>query len=322
MLTDREPAVRISAAAAIRKLAISQAAPALLAVLKSDKETDIRVECLSALVALKVPQQEEAITFALADNEKQLRVAALDLLENMEIPKPVMVDLLANVIDTKTTEEKQAAIVSLGKIPVAHSAPLINRLLDQMEADQLSPEVYLELGEAIDSIHAEPLVKRYQAITEHFSADKLMASYASSLEGGDIRRGQRVFFQHQQAQCMKCHAYDDRGGNAGPQLNGVADSLSRQQLLEALIDPSKRIAPGYGVVMLTLNNGEQLSGIYQGEDQQGVKIRKGQEPDQVIRHSDIREKTFSPSSMLDMKGILSKREIRDVVAFLATLKEQ
>ena len=322
LLADREPSVRLSAAKAIRKLTVSQAAPALLAGLKEDKEIDVRVECLSALVALKAPQQEEAIKFALADNEKQVRVAALDLLENMAIPEPVMVDLLANVIDTKTTEEKQAAIISLGKIPAAHSEALFNRLLDQMEADQLSPEVYLELGEAIDSIHVEPLAKRYQAITEHFSADKLMASYASSLEGGDVRRGQRVFFQHQQAQCMKCHAYDDRGGNAGPQLNGVADRLSRQQLLEAVIDPSKRIAPGYGVVMLTLNNGEQLSGIYQGEDQHGVKIRKGQEPDQVIPHSDIKEKTFSPSSMLDMKGILSKREIRDVVAFLATLKEQ
>ena len=120
---------------------------------------------------------------------------------------------------------------------------------------------------------------------------------------------------------MRCHALDDRGGNDGPQLNGVANRLAREQLLESLIDPGKRIAPGYGIVMLELNDGQQLSGIFQGEDERGIKIRKGQAPDQVIPHSDIKEKTFSPSSMLDMKGILSKREIRDVVAFLATLKD-
>ncbi|MEC3881856.1 HEAT repeat domain-containing protein [Parapedobacter sp. 10938] len=320
LLTDKDLAVRLSAAKAIHKLGIQQAAPALLAGLKGDKETAMRVECLSALVALETTQQEEAIKFALADREKSLRVAALDLLENMAIPKPVMVDLLADVIDTKTIEEKQAAIITLGKIPVAHSEALFNTLLDDMEANRLSPEVYLELGEAIDSTHAESLTARYKAITQHFSTDQLMASYASSLRGGDVRRGRRVFFQHQQAQCMKCHAYDDRGGNAGPQLNGVADRLTREQLLESIIDPGKRIAPGYGIVMLVLNNGEQLSGIFQGEDETGVKIRKGQAPDRIIPHSDIKEKTFSPSSMLDMKGILSKREIRDVVAFLATLK--
>lgn len=321
LLTDSELAVRLSAAEGINKLGIQQAAPTLLASLKGDKESAMRVKCLSALVAVEAPQQEEAIKLALADSEKSVRVAALDLLENMAIPRPIMVDLLANVIDTKTSEEKQAAIITLGKVPVEHSNALFSKLLDDMEAGRLSSDVYLELGEAIDSTHAEPLATRYKAISQHFSSDQLMASYASSLQGGNANRGRRVFFQHQQAQCMKCHAYDDRGGNAGPQLNGVANRLSREQLLESLIDPGKRIAPGYGIVMLVLDDGEQLSGIFQGEDERGVKIRRGQEPDRVIPHSNIKEKTFSPSSMLDMKGILSKREIRDVVAFLATLKD-
>lgn len=321
LLTDKELNVRLSAAEAINKLAIEQAASALLAGLKGDKEPTMRVECLSALAALEAPQQEEAIKLALADNEKSVRIAALDLLENMAIPRPVMVDLLADVIDTKTNEEKQAAIITLGKMPVEHSNVLFNKLLDDMEAGRLNPDVYLELGEAIDSTRNGSLSSRYQSIGQHFSPDQLMASYASSLQGGNALRGRRVFFQHQQAQCMRCHAYDDRGGNAGPQLNGVANRLTREQLLESLIDPGKRIAPGYGIVMLELNGGEQLSGIFQGEDERGVKIRKGQEPDRVILHSDIKKKTFSPSSMLDMKGILSKREIRDVVAFLSTLKD-
>jgi len=75
------------------------------------------------------------------------------------------------------------------------------------------------------------------------------------------------------------------------------------------------------VVVLELKDGQTLSGIFQGEDKRGVKIRKGQGADQLIPQDQIQKKTFSPSSMLDMKTILSKREIRDVVSFLATLTE-
>jgi len=120
---------------------------------------------------------------------------------------------------------------------------------------------------------------------------------------------------------MRCHAYDDRGGNAGPRLNGVPNRLTHQQLLEAVIDPSRQLAPGFGSVGLELKNGQTVSGIFQGEGERGVKIRKGQTADQLIPQSQIQKQSFSPSSMLDMKTILSKREIRDVVSFLATLTD-
>jgi len=321
LLADKDLNVRLSAAKAIGKLQIQQAADKLTIGLKQDPEAAMRVECLKALVALEMPQQEQAIKFALADREKSVRVAGLDLLENMTIPKPVMVDLLTNVIATKTAEEKQAAIITLAKMPLENSQASFVSLLDQMENGRLSPDVYLELGEAIDSTHSETLIARYTSISQHFSPDELLASYASSLQGGDPTRGRRIFFQHPQAQCMRCHAYDDRGGNAGPRLNGVANRLTHEQLLESVIDPSRRIAPGFGVVLLELKDGQTLSGIFEGEDERGVKIRKGQGPDQLIPQDQIQKKTFSPSSMLDMKTILSKREIRDVVSFLATLTE-
>ncbi|WP_090972841.1 HEAT repeat domain-containing protein [Parapedobacter composti] len=320
LLTDKELAVRIAAAKAISKLRVKEAGKALFAALERDSEPAMRIACLEALVALEDPQQEQAIRRALADKEKQVRVAGLELLENMAIPREVMVGLLADVIDTKTMEEKQAAITTLGRLPLGDTKPLFERLLTAMDKGMLDKRVYLELGDAIDSTRSAPLIERYKAISQHFSPDELLAAYASSLEGGNPDRGRRVFFQHQQAQCMKCHAYDDRGGNAGPRLNGVGKRLSRQELLESLIEPSKRIAPGYGAVMLTLNDGQSISGIFQGEDDRGLKIRR-QGSDQLIPHSQIKEKTFSPSSMLDMKPILSKREIRDVVSFLATLTE-
>lgn len=321
LVKNREMPVRMSAVKAISKLHIKNASAPLLSVLKNDKEPEIRVEALKALVALQDPQVEQAIRYAMADKEKTVRVAGLDLMEKMNIPKEVMANLLADVIATKTMEEKQAAVLTLGKLPLENSNKIFGDLLDKMAGGKLGPEIYLELGEAIDSTRSPQLAARYKEIGKKLSPDELMASYASCLEGGDPKRGRRIFFQNQNSQCMKCHSYDDKGGNAGPRLNGVANRISREQMLQALISPSARLAPGFGMVTLELKDGKKLSGILQEENKNGVVIKAGLEPASTIPNNQIVKKTYSPSSMPDMKAILSRKEIRDVVSFLATLKE-
>src|SRR5690606_39381305 len=93
--------------------------------------------------------------------------------------------------------------------------------------------------------------------------------------GGDADLGRRVFFRKQAAQCIRCHAYDDMGGVAGPRLNGIAAKLSRGELLEALIDPSKRLAPGFGIVTLELDNGKTVIGRLGAETNRSEERRVG-----------------------------------------------
>ena len=320
LLKNKELPVRTSAAKAIHKLNIKQAAPSLLAVLKTDREAEMRVEALKALVALQDPLGEQGIRQALSDQEKKVRVAGLDLLEKMNIPKTVMVTLLTDVIASKTMEEQQAAVLTLGKLPLENSGKVFDDMLTKMAAGKLSPDIYLELGEAIDSTRDTKLSARYKEISSKLSPDDLMASYTSSLLGGNPDKGKQIFFRNQNAQCMKCHSYDDRGGNAGPRLNGVGKRLSREQILEALISPSARLSPGFGMVTLELKDGQKLTGVLQGESKTGLKVKVGLEPDRMINSDQIIKKTFSPSSMPDMKTVLSKKEIRDMVSFLADEK--
>lgn len=322
LLKNRSTIVRLSAAKAIQQLNIKSAAAALLASLQTDRDPAVRSASLKALVVLNDPLVEKGIRHALADKEKSVRVTGLDLMEKMDIPKDVMVNLLSNVIATRTREEQQAAVVTLGKLPVDNSGKAIEALLDKMAAGKLSPDIYLELGEAIDSTGSGQLAARYKEISGKLSADDVMASYASSLQGGDPQRGRQIFYRNQNAQCMKCHAYDDRGGNAGPRLNGVANRLTREQILESIISPSSRLAPGFGMVTLELKDGKKMSGVVKGETKTGLKIKDGLEPEKEIANADIAKKTFSPSSMPDMKAVLSKKEIRDLVSFLAEAKDE
>jgi putative heme-binding domain-containing protein len=91
--------------------------------------------------------------------------------------------------------------------------------------------------------------------------------------------------------------------------------------LEALISPSARLAPGYGVVTVTLKNGKTVSGVLLAESGKSITIKGGSGANEVIPNDQIAKRINAQSSMPDMKAILTKKEIRDMVSFLSTLKE-
>jgi putative heme-binding domain-containing protein len=263
----------------------------------------------------------EAIKIAIADKDKTVRVTGIDLIAKMNIPKELMVSLLSDVINTKTSEEKQAALLTLGNLPVQHTQKVFDDLLQKLSARKLSPDIYLELAEAIDSSRSPDLIAKYKQLNANLSPDSLNAAYAGSLSGGDAGKGRRIFYSDQSAQCIRCHSYDDRGGNAGPRLNGVAARLTRSQLLEALITPSARLAPGFGTVTVQLKDGKTVSGILEAENSSSITLKSGDQKNEVIPKSQIAKRINSPSSMPDMKSVLSKKQIRDVVSFLSELKD-
>ena len=321
LIKSRELPVRLSAVKAATRLQVKEVSPQLLAMVKNDADPGIRAEALYSLVVLRDEKAPEAVKQALSDKERSVRVAGLNLLQKMNVSGELMVSLLSEVIGTKTMEEKQAGILALGKLPVEYSGKPLQQLLQKMTSGQLPPELYLELGEAIDSTRNSGLIAQYKTAGQKLSPDKLLASYAGSLQGGDAARGKHIFFSNENTQCMRCHTYDDRGGNAGPRLNGIANRISRQQILEALINPSARLSPGYGMASVELKDGTALSGILGIENKTSLNLKIGGQPDRVVIKDQIVKRTNFPSSMPDMKLLLSGKEIRDVVSFLSTLKE-
>jgi putative heme-binding domain-containing protein len=101
----------------------------------------------------------------------------------------------------------------------------------------------------------------------------------------------------------------------------VASRLTREQLLEAVVNPSARLAPGYGMVNLKLKNGKSIGGILKEDAKEKLTLKVGNRPDTVIMVNDIAQRTNAASSMPPMRLLLTKKEIRDVVSFLATLKD-
>lgn len=313
--------IREEAVMALGELKISEGSLPLLTILSKDNDADVRAQSLRALAKIPESPMDKAIEQALSDKERSVRVVGLDLLEELTIPDERKAALLEEVIQKRTVEEQQAAVNTLAKLDQNSTKPIFEKLLVQFEKGELPQAIELEFFEAMETREGAQLKDRYSQVHEGMTQDDLLASYSGSLYGGDLVKGRKIFFQHATAQCIKCHAYDDFGGNAGPKLNGVGANLTREQLLEAVIDPSKRLAPGFGVVTLSLDNDKKLAGIKMDETEQSITLKMGNQPDTLIMKSQILERKDAPSSMPDMKQFLSRREIRDLVSFLVTLKE-
>ena len=321
LATNADATLRRSAIRSISRLSLNSTGPVLLDRIKTDPDADIRVEALKALAAMNDKQLTPAVQTALAGSDPKLRVAAIELLGKVNLPKPQIVSKLTEVLNGTNNTEKKAALLTLGKLPIATTKPVFEHLLSDFSAGKIPTEIGLEVDEAITESGSPDLIARYKETLAKQSPDALLASYEASLYGGDAERGRKIFFGHETAQCIRCHAYDDLGGNAGPRLNGVSSRLRRNQLLEAVINPSARLAPGFGTATVELKDGKTLSGIVQRDTPTELVVKIGNDPERTISKDQIAKTTYAPSSMPDMKYLLTKREIRDVVSFLATLKE-
>ncbi|MDA7513167.1 c-type cytochrome, partial [Akkermansiaceae bacterium] len=151
-----------------------------------------------------------------------------------------------------------------------------------------------------------------------------LTTHAVTLKGGDINQGRFVFYNHGAAQCTRCHKGQRgrKGGIAGPDLWNVGSLHGRDYLLESLVKPNAHIAPGYGMVSVTLKDNTIAAGNLHKEDSKKViiaDITTGEKTSYA--REEIEEMTRPASTMPPMSGILKKSEIRDLIAYLASLKD-
>ena len=91
--------------------------------------------------------------------------------------------------------------------------------------------------------------------------------------------------------------------------------------MQSLLEPSARIAPGFGTVGVTLRNGQRIDGTLRDETGTHLAIVTGTPPaEQRIAKADVTDRTNPVSAMPPMGAMLKPRELRDLVEFLSVLK--
>lgn len=320
LFADDSASIRVAAAEAIGRLRLDDVTPVLLARVHDDPSADVRAAALRALHAIGSDRMEEAVRTALSDEDDTVRTTALDLLPSLSLPKDTTVELLAAVLDRDTIEERQRALRLLGQIDTPSAHQMLGTLFDRLTAGKLPPAIELDLLEAVEASSSDTLRDRLAAYRAAKPDDDPMAAYGEALYGGDATQGRQIFFEHAGAQCTRCHALRDiEAPTVGPNLRTIGATLSREQLLEALVRPSARIAPGFGTVSVTLQDGQTLSGRLIDESASYLVVESS-DGEQRIAKSEIEQRANASSSMPSVENILDKGEIRDLIEFLSTLQ--
>jgi len=123
------------------------------------------------------------------------------------------------------------------------------------------------------------------------------------------------------AACIGCHKLNNQGNNIGPDLTKLPPEYSKVDVLEHILNPSKKIDKKYQSNVIVLTSGKVLTGLITEETGDFIKvIDNPATPEKIttLKKSDIEERTPSEVSIMP-KGVLNKltrEEIFDLLAYV------
>jgi quinoprotein glucose dehydrogenase len=315
-------AMKVALAEAAGRLDAMTAAPALLALLRNDGAGPVRLASLQALQALRVGDMDDLMRLALADRDPTVRRAALAVLPELPMSASAKTQHVAALVRSGALAEQQGAIEVLGRLKTPESRQLLATYLDDLSAGRLAAGLHVDLLAAVQADGSPALADRLEAFRVSRKADAIALAFSEGLmAGGDAARGRQVFINNPLAECSRCHATGAAGSDVGPNLARIGATLTRAQLLEALVAPSARVAPGFGLVNITLRNGQQVAGTLREDTATHVAVSVGTPAaEQRIAKTDITQRTDPISAMPPLGLLLDPRDVRDLVEYLATLK--
>ena len=271
----------------------------------------LRVQLLTTLAELNDPNLGELVERSLQSKDGRLRATAQKFGWAAGLSG---VELASQALESGTLVEKRGALQSLAATKDHAGVKILSGLFDRMVASEGDPKLALDIQESASRSLDARLATRAKA---HMSANS--SNYSNTLEGGDAEAGRRVVFGHPAAQCIRCHKVAGLGSEVGPDLSKVGSKLSREQIMESLVNPQARLTEGYGLLVARLKNGSSVNGAIVKATESKYEIRTAEGTLKMISRKDIASEVLT-SQMPPMGAILTRKELRDVLEFLGRLK--
>lgn len=232
---------------------------------------------------------------------------------------------LESAVDSNKIQRAQKIWGILANLPGAAVDALFVKKLDELRAaNGISPSA-IELAAAAKKRRSSDVKSALDALEQSLADNKdPLAKWNSALQGGDPVAGAAIFTSHPASECMRCHRAEEghsAGGDTAPNLAGISKRRQdRRYLLESMINPGAVIAPGFGVVLIDFKNGASLSGNLITETPEHLDVVAAGKSLRILR-SDTASITSPASPMPPMGSLLNPSELRDVIAWLASLDQ-
>lgn len=310
--------VKVESVRAAAALGMKETSPLLLELFRDTKAPPtVRAEVVKALVRLESPVAAQIVSEAAGDASEVVRAEGAQQLERL----PDAAAKLEQLASAGPLSVRQIAVASLARVRGREADEAIGRFLDQLLAGRLAAELQLDVLEAAAARKDKSVQDKLKQIESARPQNDPLGPFRETLVGGNSAAGRAVFFERQEAMCLKCHAVKGEGGTVGPDLGRIGAQRTRTHLLESILFPNKEITPGYENLVLTLKNGSSVSGTLKAETATDLTLDSPEDGTMKISKADILSRARGLSSMPDDAAkALSKRELRDLIEFLASQK--
>lgn len=276
------------------------------------------------LLAERAPKDLNAFLVKVAsDPANEVAIAALKSLAKGD-PQAALAPLKA-AAESKNAERAQKAWTILATVPGKDADDFFVKNLNALGIANGKSPAAIELLEAAKkrkSSTVDAALSSYDAVIAK-NPDPL-AKWNVALEGGNPEKGFSLFSSHPAGQCMRCHrASDDNhaaGGEAGPNLFGIGNRYDNHYILESILNPSAKISPGFGVISVNFKDKTSLGGILADETDSTLDINVSGKIYRVNK-SDLADIPPAVSAMPPMEALLKPAEVRDLVAWLSSMKK-
>ena len=141
---------------------------------------------------------------------------------------------------------------------------------------------------------------------------------------GNADRGMKLFFEAEGVTCRNCHRAGKEGREIGPDLAGVGTRLSRELILESILDPSRRIDPKYVTWLAETSRGKVISGLLVEKSDEEVVLRDAQNKLHTIPGEQLEQLVSQRQSIMPELLVkdLTAEQVADLLAWLTTLTQK
>jgi putative heme-binding domain-containing protein len=139
---------------------------------------------------------------------------------------------------------------------------------------------------------------------------------------GDAARGKQHFFDTASVSCKNCHRIGQDGKEVGPDLTAIGKKYPPAELLESILEPSKRIDPKYVTYLVETKDGRVLTGLLVSKDDREVVLRDATNLLVHVPADDLEQLATQPNSLMPdlLFRDMTAQQVADLLAYLGSLK--